>query len=85
MLIIHEYIGLSHVTTEHCIPHTDCLSISENIENTYIVLPYNNEVGRIDNFRALARKLSFFPTELDIFDIRQHYIRILFIVQRLIF
>ena len=25
------------------------------------------EVGRIDNFRALARKLSFLPTELDIF------------------
>ena len=36
-------------------------------------------VGRIDNFRALARKLSFLPTELDIFDIRQHYVRILFI------
>ena len=39
----------------------------------------SNEVGRIDNFRALARKLSFLPTELDIFDIIQHYIRILFI------
>ena len=44
------------------------------IENTYIVLPYcrisevSNKVGRIDdNFRALARKLSFFPTELDFF------------------
>ena len=35
-------------------------------------------------FRALARKLSFLPTELDIFDIRQHYVRILFIFQRLI-
>ena len=35
----------------------------------------SNEVGRIDNFRALARKLSFLPTELDILDtsIRQHY------------
>ena len=56
-------------------------------ENTYIVLPYikmSNEVGRIDNFRALARKLSFLPTEKDIFDIRQHYVRILFIFQRLI-
>ena len=42
------------------------------------------EVGRIDNFRALARKLLFVPTELDIFDIRRHYIRILFIFQRLI-
>ena len=27
----------------------------------------SNDVGRIDNFRALARKLSFLPTELDIF------------------
>ena len=25
----------------------------------------NNEVSRTDNFRALARKLSFLPTELD--------------------
>ena len=32
----------------------------------------------MDNFRALAKKLSFLPTELDIFDIRQHYIRILY-------
>ena len=44
----------------------------------------SNEVVRIDNFRALARKLSFLSTELDIFDIRQHYVRILFIFQRLI-
>ena len=42
----------------------------------------SNEVGRIDNFRALARKLSFLQTELDISDIRQHYVRILFIFQR---
>ena len=33
---------------------------------------------------ALARKLSFLPTSLDIFDVRQHYVRILFIFQRLI-
>ena len=44
----------------------------------------SNEVGRIDNFRALARKLSFLPTELHIFDKRQHYVRILFIFQHLI-
>ena len=37
----------------------------------------SNEVGRIDNFRVLARKLSFLPTELDIFDIRQQYERII--------
>ena len=31
----------------------------------------------------MARKLSFLPTELDIFDIRQHYVHILFIFQHL--
>ena len=45
----------------------------------------SNEVGRIDHFRALARKLSFLPTELDTFDKGQHYVRILFIFQRLFF
>ena len=50
----------------------------------YVFYKISNEVGRTDNFRALARKLSFLPTELDIFDIRQHYVRILFIFQRLI-
>ena len=47
------------------------------IENTYIVLPYikiSNEFGRIDNFLALARKLSFLPNDFGIFDIRQHYV-----------
>ena len=44
----------------------------------------STEVGKIDNFPAWARKLSFLPTELDIFDIRQHYVRIVFIFQRLI-
>ena len=38
-------------------------------EYVYSVAVYiskiSNEVGRIDNFRALARKLSFLPTELD--------------------
>ena len=38
----------------------------------------------MDNFRALARKLSFLPTQLDILEIRQHYKRILFIFQCLI-
>ena len=32
------------------------------------MLKISNKVGRIDNFLALARKLSFLPTELDIFD-----------------
>ena len=44
----------------------------------------SNEVERNDNFLAKARKLSFLSTELDIFDIRQHYVRIPFIFQRLI-
>ena len=55
-------------------------------EYVYSIAVYkkiSNEVGRINNFRALARKLSFLPTELDIF-IRQDHIRILFIFQRLI-
>ena len=53
----------------------------------YIVLPYIkkcNEVGRTDKFLALLRKLSFLPTEVDNFDIRQHYVRILFIFHCLI-
>ena len=37
----------------------------------------SNKIGRIDNFRVLARKLSFLPKKLDIFYIRQHYLRIL--------
>ena len=39
----------------------------------------SNSVGRKDNFLAKAKKLSILPTSLDIFDIRQHYIRILYI------
>ena len=55
-------------------------------EYLYSVTVYkiSNEVGRIDNFRALARKLSYLSTELDIFDIRQQYVRILFVFQCLI-
>ena len=37
----------------------------------------SNSVGINDNFLAKARKLSILPTSLDIFDLRQHYIRIL--------
>ena len=39
----------------------------------------SNSVGRHDNFLAKARKLSILPTLSDIFDIRQYYIRILYI------
>ena len=38
-----------------------------------------NSVGRNDNFLAKARKLPILPTSLDIFDIRQHYMRILYL------
>ena len=38
-----------------------------------------NSVGRNDNFLAKAGKLSILPTSLDIFDVQQHYIRILYI------
>ena len=39
----------------------------------------SNSVGRNDNFLAKARKLSFLLTSLDIFDIRQHNTRIVYI------
>ena len=56
------------------------------MEIMYRVFPISkisNQVGRIDNFQALAQKLSFLPTKLDIFDIQQHYVYIQFIFQRL--
>ena len=58
-------------------------------EYAYSVAVYisniSNKIGRIDNFRALALKLlPFLPTELDIFDIRHHFVRTLIIFQRLI-
>ena len=37
-----------------------------------------NSFGRKDNFVAKARRLSFLPTSLDIFDI-QHHLRILYV------
>ena len=39
----------------------------------------SNSVGRNDNFRAKARKLSILPKSSDNFYIRQHYIRILYL------
>ena len=39
----------------------------------------SNSVGRNDNFLTKARKLSILPTLLDIFDIRQHYVHILYL------
>ena len=41
----------------------------------------SNSVAGNDNFLAKARKLSILPTSLGIFDIRQHYIRILYIYE----
>ena len=40
----------------------------------------SNSVGRNDNFLTKARKLSILPTSLDISDIRQHFVRILYTV-----
>ena len=42
------------------------------------MLPYIKNISRVwEN----TRQFSFLPTELDIIDIRQHYVRILFIFQ----
>ena len=38
----------------------------------------SNSVGRKDNVLAKARKLLILPTSLDIFEIRQHYVRVLY-------
>ena len=47
----------------------------------YKVLLYfkQQSVGKKDNFLAKAQKLSILPTLLDIFDIRQHYVCVLYI------
>ena len=73
-----------------CEMGAECISMIHNInrECVHSVDVYQskttNEVGKIDAFRAWARKLSFLPTELDIFYIRQHQVRILFIFRRII-
>ena len=38
----------------------------------------SNSVGRKDNCLAKPRQSSILPTSLDIFDIRQHYVRIVY-------
>ena len=45
----------------------------EYVHSVAVYQKISNEVGRIDNFRALARKLSFLPTELDISPNRVRY------------
>ena len=50
--------------------HIQCCCISK----------ISNSVGRNDNFLAKAWKLSILPTSLDIFDIWQHYVRILYLL-----
>ena len=45
---------------------------------------YLTRLGELIIFELWREKLSILPTELDIFDKRQHYVRILFIFQRLI-
>ena len=44
----------------------------------------SNSIERNSNVLAKARQLSILPTSLDIFDIRQHFIRILFFFSLLI-
>ena len=56
----------------------------EYVYSAVVYQKYLTRLGELIIFRVLARKLSFLSTELDIFDIRQHYVRILFIFQRLI-
>ena len=56
--------------------------VERQIEYVHSVVVYekiSNSFGRNDNFLAMARKLSILSTSLDIFDIRQHYIRILYV------
>ena len=55
-------------------------------EYVYSVAVYQKYLTRLGELIIFEpwRKLSFLPTELDIFDIRQHYARIIFIFQRLI-
>ena len=56
-------------------------------KNTYIlntiwcccISEISNSVGRNYNFLAKVRKLSTLPTSLDILDIRQNFIRILYL------
>ena len=59
----------------------DLMGITKSIDPDQPVQPAQGDHGR--NF-SLLTDFSFLPTELDIFDIQQHYIRILFIFQRLI-
>ena len=51
----------------------------EYVYSVAVYKKYLNSVGRNDDFLAKARKLSILPTSLDIYDVRQHYIGILYI------
>ena len=69
-------------------PHRRVLKHTEYRKYLYSVVvglyqKYRTRLGEL-NFRALARKLSFLLPKLDIFDIRQHYIRIPFFFQRFV-
>ena len=57
---------------------SDVESYIEYVLSVAVYQKYLNEIGRDDNFLAKTRKLSILPTSLDIFDIRQHYVRILY-------
>ena len=71
--IIHDVI-----TIRNPFPYTAkfmFVAVGNNETQQYRFL----SVERNDNFLTKARKLSILSTSLDIFDIRQHYIRILYL------
>ena len=74
-------LRVKHFNTE---PRTTPLRINREYVHRVVCQKYLTRLGELIFFEPLARKLSFLQTELDIFDIRQYCVRILFIFQRLI-
>ena len=56
----------------------------EYVYSVAVYQKYLTRLGKLIIFEPWREKLSFLRAELDIFDIRQHYVRILVIFQRLI-
>ena len=56
----------------------------EYVYSDVVYQKYLTRLGELIIFELLRKKISSLPAELDIFDIRQHYIRILFIFQCLV-
>ena len=68
--MIHDIISTANPFPEKKIEYIHSVVVYEK----YLTIKF----GRNDNFLAKARKLSIVPTLLDIFDIQQHYIHILY-------